>query len=129
MKLILNLILVPNPKFGVNGAAWASVACHVVAFSITMAALRRLIKLNLTFKKFVIKPAIAVTIMAICSYFIYTLFTGIIGEKMATIIAIITAIIIYVLAVLILKIFSKEEIEQIPGGNKICKILEKMKIN
>lgn len=93
-----------------------------------MAALRRLIKLNLTFKKFVIKPAIAVTIMAICSYFIYTLFTGIIGEKMATIIAIITAIIIYVLAVLILKIFSKEEIEQIPGGNKICKILEKMKI-
>lgn len=128
MKLILNLILVPNPKFGVNGAAWASVACHVVAFSITMAALRRLIKLNLTFKKFVIKPAIAVTIMAICSYFIYTLFTGIIGEKMATIIAIITAIIIYVLAVLILKIFSKEEIEQIPGGNKICKILEKMKI-
>ena len=129
MKLILNLILVPNPKFGVNGAAWASVACHVVAFSITMAALRRLIKLNLTFKKFVIKPAIAVTIMAICSYFIYTLFTGIIGEKMATIIAIITAIIIYVLAVLILKIFSKEEIEQIPGGNKICKILEKMKID
>ena len=128
MKLILNLILVPNPKFGVNGAAWASVACHVVAFSITIAALRRLIKLNLTFKKFVIKPAIAVTIMAICSYFIYTLFTGIIGEKMATIIAIITAIIIYVLAVLILKIFSKEEIEQIPGGNKICKILEKMKI-
>lgn len=128
MKLILNLILVPNPKFGVNGAAWASVACHVVAFSITMAALRRLIKLNLTFKKFVIKPAIAVTIMAICSYFIYTLFTGIIGEKMATIIAIITAIIIYVLAVLILKIFSKEEIKQIPGGNKICKILEKMKI-
>ena len=128
MKLILNLILVPNPKFGVNGAAWASVACHVVSFSITMAALRRLIKLNLTFKKFVIKPAIAVTIMAICSYFIYTLFTGIIGEKMATIIAIITAIIIYVLAVLILKIFSKEEIEQIPGGNKICKILEKMKI-
>ena len=47
---------------------------------------------------------------------------------MATIIAIITAIIIYVLAVVILKIFSKEEIKQMPGGNKICRILEKMKI-
>lgn len=93
-----------------------------------MAALRRLIKLNLTAKKFVIKPAIAVTIMAVCSYSIYILLSGIIAEKLATIIAIITAIIIYVLAVLVLKIFSKDEIKQMPKGDKILKILQKMKI-
>ncbi len=124
----MNLILVPNPNFGVNGAAWASVVCHLIAFSITMAALRRLIKLNLTFKKFVIKPAIAVTIMAICSYSVYMILSGIIAEKLATIIAIIIAIIIYVLAVVVLRIFSKEEIKQMPGGNKILTILQRMKI-
>ena len=42
-------------------------ACHVIAFAISIAALRRVIKLNLTFKKFVIKPVIAVAIMGICS--------------------------------------------------------------
>lgn len=71
VKLILNLILVPIPEIGVNGAAWASVACHLVAFSIAIRYLRKTIKLNLTFSKFVIKPVLSVIIMAICSYFSY----------------------------------------------------------
>ena len=128
VKLILNLVLVPNPAFGVKGAAWGSVACHLVAFAITMAALRKVIKLNLTFKKIVVKPVLAVTMMGICSYFIYFVFSGIIGEKMATILAIAVAVIIYVLAVIVLRIFSKEEVKEMPYGDKICKVLEKLRI-
>lgn len=128
VKLILNLILVPMPEIGVNGAAWASVACHLVAFSIAMTSLRKTIKLNLTFSKFVIKPIIAVTIMGICSYFSYLTLCGIIVQKLATIIAIVIAIIIYALAIVALKVFSKEEIQLIPAGSKICKVLEKLKI-
>ncbi len=124
----MNLILVPNPAFGAAGAAWASVACHLIAFMIASTALRRNIKLNLPFSKIVIKPIIAVTIMGICSYFIYSILIGIIVKKLATIIAIGMAVVIYGLAIIALRVFSKEEILQIPGGNKICKILEKMKI-
>lgn len=43
VKLILNLILVPIPEIGVNGAAWASVACHAVAFTIAITALRKIL--------------------------------------------------------------------------------------
>ena len=128
VKLILNLILVPIPEIGVNGAAWASVACHAVAFSIAITALRKYIKLDLTFSKFVLKPIIATAIMGICSYFIYLTLSGIIAKKMATILAIAAAIIIYALAVIALKIFTKEEMKMMPYGNKICKLLEKMKI-
>lgn len=80
MKLILNLILVPIPEIGVNGAAIASVVCHIIAFSIAITALRKNIKLNLTFSKFVIKPIISVAIMAVCSYFIYYILLGIITK-------------------------------------------------
>lgn len=66
--------------------------------------------------------------MGICSYFIFNILNGIIIEKMATIIAIIVAIIVYVLAIIALKIFSKEDILMIPYGIKIYKILEKLKI-
>ena len=128
MKLILNLILVPIPEIGVNGAAWASVACHMVAFSIAITSLRKNIKLNLTFSQFVVKPLIAGTIMGICSYFIYSSLLGIIAQNLATIIAIIAAIIIYVLAIVVLKVFSKEELLMLPYGNKFCKVLEKLKI-
>lgn len=122
------MVLVPIPSIGVNGAAIASVACHVVAFLISIAALKRTIHINLKLSKFVIKPILATAIMGVCSYFIYTLLSGIIIEKLATIIAIVSAVVIYALAVVVLKIFTKKEIEMLPAGNKICKILEKLKI-
>ncbi len=128
VKLILNLILVPIPEIGVNGAAIASVACHVVAFTIAITSLKRNIKLNLTFSKFVIKPIIATIIMGICSYFIYSSLLGIITENLATIIAIISAVIIYAISVIVLKIFTKEEMQMMPAGDKICTILEKLRI-
>lgn len=128
VKLILNLILVPIPDIGVNGAAWASVACHLVAFTIAMTSLRKTIKLDLTFSKFVMKPILAVLIMGICSYFSYSMLLGIIAQKLATIIAIIIAVIIYALAIIALKVFSKDEMEMMSGGNKICKVLEKLKV-
>ncbi len=75
-----------------------------------------------------VKPILAVIIMGICSYFSYLTLSGIIAQKLATIIAIVIAVIIYALAIIALKIFSKEEIEMMPGGNKICKVLEKLKV-
>ena len=128
VKFILNVTLIPNPNIGVYGAAIGSVACHLVAFCIAFTLLRKNIKLNLTFSKFVMKPIIATTIMGICSYFTYLTLRGIIIERMATIIAIIVAVVIYALTVVILKIFTKEEIKMLPAGDKIVKILEKIKI-
>ena len=127
-KFILNITLVPNPNIGVYGAAIGSVACHLVAFTIAFTSLRKNINLNLTFKKFVLKPLFATIIMGICSYFVYLQLSGIIIERMATIIAIVVAVIIYVISVVVLRIFTKEEIKMLPAGEKIVKILEKIKI-
>ncbi len=127
-KLVLNLILVPNPAFGACGAAWASVVCHIIAFTIASTALRKNIKLNLPISKILIKPLVAVTIMGICSYFTYSVLIGIIAKKLATIIAMVFAVIIYGLAIVTLKVFSKEEILQLPSGNRIYGLLRKLKI-
>ena len=128
VKFILNITLIPNPNFGIYGAAIGSVACHMVAFCIAITALQKNIKLNLTFLKFVIKPIISTAIMGVCSYFTYLTLKGIIIERLATIIAIIVATIIYILSVIVLKIFTKEELKMMPAGEKIVKILEKIKI-
>ena len=127
-KLVLNLILVPNPAFGACGAAWASVVCHIIAFTIASTALRKNIKLNVPISKILIKPLIAVTIMGICSYFTYSVLIGIIAKKLATIIAMVFAVIIYGLAIVTLKVFYKEEILQLPSGNRIYGLLRKLKI-
>jgi len=124
-KLILNLLLVPIPSIGVNGAAIGSVVCHMVAFTIAINVLRKNIKLDLGVKKFIIKPVIATAIMAICSYFIFMVLNGIIAQKLATLIAMLFAVIIYVASLIALKIFTKEEMHMIPYGKKIYQILEK----
>ena len=128
VKLVLNIILLKIPFFNVYGAAIGSIACHAVAFAIVFNVLKKYVKLDLPFTKFVVKPAIATTIMAICSYTLYLLMDRIISGRLATIIAMLFAVVIYLAAVVALKIYNKEDIYMLPKGDKIYKILEKTKI-
>lgn len=131
IKIILNLVLVSIPQEvciigGAVGAAFATTICHIIAFFIGFKILRKNIKLNLNFKKFVIKPIIATLMMGICSFWVYNYLSGIIIEKLSIIISLVVAIVIYFLAIISLKIFNKEEISMIPFGAKIYFILEKI---
>ena len=128
LKLILNLILVPIPREvfplgGVVGAAFATDICHLTAFCIVFTILRKSVNLKMSLKKMIIKPLMASGMMAIVSYGIYMLLNSIIAPKVATIIALFVAVVVYVLSVLILKIFSKEDILSLPYGQNIYAIL------
>lgn len=127
-KFILNMTLLRIPSINVYGASIGSVACHLVAFLIAFAVLRKNVKLNLTWSNFVIKPILSTAIMGICSYAIYIILSGIISAKLATIIAIFAAVIIYALAIIVTKTLSKEEIKMLPYGIKIYNFLEKIGI-
>ena len=127
-KLILNVILIPIPSIGVNGAAIASIINNILAFGISFYILNKSIKLNLNFVKCIIKPIIATIIMCICSYFTFLVLSGIIREKIATMISLLIAVVVYALAIIALKTLEKEEICMIPYGNKLVKVFEKMGI-
>lgn len=128
-KLIANMVLIPMEGIYENGAAIGSVLCHIVSFSIVYTVLRKTIKLEFKLSKIIMKPIIATIIMSIVSYFVYILSLGIINNKnICTIIGIIIAVIVYAISVIILKIYSEEDILMIPKGEKILKILKKVKI-
>ncbi len=128
-KLILNLTLVPNENFGVNGAAIGNVVCNVIAFIIGFIVLKKNMKIDTKFSKFVLKPVIATAIMSICSLGVYTVLVGAkLAMNKATIIALVVAVITYAVAIIVLKIFTKEEIYMIPFGQKIYSVLEKIGI-
>ena len=76
----------------------------------------------------VIKPIIASAMMAVVSYGTYILLNGIIARNMATIIALIVAVIVYVLSILVLRIFNEEDILMLPYGQKIYAVLVKVGI-
>lgn len=128
VKLILNIILIPIPSIGVNGAVIGTIACNVIACIIGFSVLKKNMDIKFQFSKYFIKPIIATLMMSICSYAIYLGLASIISTKIATIISIACAVIIYILAVITLKIFTKEEILMIPYGQKMYTILEKFGI-
>ncbi|MBR4261064.1 MAG: polysaccharide biosynthesis protein [Clostridia bacterium] len=133
LKLILNLILVPIPTEvfplgGVVGAAFATDICHLTAFCIVFTVLKRTVRLKTSFTTMIIKPIIASAMMAVVSYGVYILLNGIIATKLATIIALFVAVIVYILSVFILRIFSEEDILMLPFGAKIYAILRKIGI-
>ena len=128
VKLILNLILLRIPILNVYGAAIGSIACHAVAFTIVFNVLKKYVKLDLPFRKFVLKPALATAIMGVCSYTIFLVLNSIIPGNKATIISMLSAVAIYLMSVIALKIYNKEDIYMLPKGQKIYEFLERIKI-
>ena len=100
----------------------------VVAFLIVFNVLKKYVKLELPFKKFVLKPFLATGIMGVCSYTIFLILDGINFGNWATIISIIAAVVFYLASVIALKIYNKEDIYMLPKGGKIYRVLEKLKI-
>ena len=125
-KIIANVLLMPIEGIYENGAAIGSVLCHLISFIIVYTVLIKTVKLNFSLFGLAIKPIIATTLMSVISYGIYMAVRIILPIRIATIIAIIVAVIVFVATLLILKVFSKEEIEMLPKGDKVYAILKKM---
>ena len=133
VKLLLNVILVPIPTDvfplgGAVGAAFATDMCHLIAFSIVFTVLRKTVDLKLSFSKMVLKPLIACLMMGIVSYGSYILFKGIFVQNLATILALVVAVIVYILSIFVLRILNEEDIQMLPSGNKIYALLVKIGI-
>ena len=129
VKLITNILLIPVAGIYENGAAIGSVLCHIVSFTIVYNVLKSTVKLEFSIFKMMLKPIIATIVMSIVSYSLYMFVLNIgIIESLATVIGILSAVVVYGIMVIILKILSKEDILSLPKGEKIYIILNKFGI-
>lgn len=128
VKIICNLVLIYNPIFNINGAAIGSVACHVVAFIVNFILINKYIDLNLNSVKYFIKPIIANALMGVTAWGTFTILNASVSMNIATLSAILLAVIVYFISVVFLKIFEKDDFTMIPGGTFLLKILQKLRI-
>lgn len=132
IKLILNNILVGiNPDIfilgGTAGAATSTVIYHIITFVIELSIMNKYVKVDLRMSH-VLKILLSTIMLGICSVFILNSLKTIFAEKICMLLTIIAAVIIYILLILIFKVFSEEEIKTIPHGEKIYIFLKKIKI-
>lgn len=129
VKLILNLLLIRNSEIGIYGAAISSVVSSCTVTIIEMSILTKILEFESTKTQMIIKPVIATLIMGFATGISYKLISKyLVAGSIATLISIVVAVIVYLFAILALKIFDREDYHMLPYGDKIYKILEKIKI-
>lgn len=127
VKIFANVFLLPVAGIYENGAAIGSVLCHITSFIFVYIVLLKTINFKFSILRLSIRPILATVIMIFSSYGVYKLLISVISLKIATIIAIFVAIFMFGVSVLFLRIFSKEEIQMLPNGDKAYKVLRKLK--
>lgn len=122
IKYILNYWLVGIPKINVMGAAYSTIICYFITFLISFIVLNRMIKLDLDYVKCFVKPLVASIIMKFVVEYTYSLTYPVVNSNaVATLIAICAGIFIYGVLVILLRMFSKEELSKLPIAGKIVK--------
>lgn len=125
IKYIMNVVLIPH--YGIVIPAISTVVYNAISCIISFVILFRYLKIRPDFKNLFIKPAIAtigMVFVTILTYFGLGYISS--NSSLNTIITIIAAIASYLLLLLVFKVMKKEEIEHLPYGNKICKVLYKI---
>jgi len=125
LKIGFNYVLTGIPEINILGAGIGTLICY---FFITVSScffLCRETRISLGFHGVFTKPIIASMFCCVSAYFSWFGMVCIIPKSIATGLAVLIAIIIYVVSLLWLKALCKDDILMLPKGQKLSKILEK----
>ena len=128
LKIVVNYILVGIPEINIQGANVGSIVCYGFVTVMAMFFLCRTTKIVPDFVSIFVKPLGASIVCALSAYFSEQLFDIFVTQRIATILAVLVAVVVYIITLLLLRAVKKEDILQMPKGEKILKILEKHKL-
>ena len=135
VKLVANCIFVTIPSINVNGAIIGTVLCYVVIVAINFLAIVKTTKVRINLVSVFVKPIFcgilcgvgAYTSFGLCNRFIPDF--SLAGHDLKNILCLGIGIgfgaLIYVISMLLVKGISKDDVNMLPKGEKIAKILAK----
>ena len=127
VKVAMNYTFIP--VWGIDGAPIATNACYAVIALLNIICIVRILKAKFSITDMVIKPLCASLIMGATAAAVYNVLSGVTGGSRICVLAAIAAGgIIYIFAALALRAFRREDILNMPKGEKIEKILTKYKL-
>lgn len=126
-KIAVNFIFIPIQNVNILGAVLSNLACYGVAGILDTIALLRVTKAKLNVVDTFLKPTLASALMGGAAWGIERLLSGLQlfqngwMPRIATVLAILAAIVTYVVFTLLFAMFTKEELAYIPGGRKLAR--------
>ena len=127
-KVVISYTLTAIPQINVIGSALGTVTAYFVAAILELIYIKKAIKMKLSIKQFVIVPLVIVNIMFLSVKLSFGLTIEALGNNLSTVISICVGGVIYLIATLALGGIDKEELLNIPKGDKLYKVLRNLKL-
>ena len=127
-KIVVNYTLVGNPKIMIFGAPVGTLCCFAVISTLNLLIIKRGVPNPPRYLVALAKPLLASVVMAAAAWGSHGLLArvlhGSLGRDMlATAGAILVGVVVYAVLVLALRTLTHEDLEMMPGGKKLAKIL------
>ena len=126
LKISTNYLFVSMAELNVTGAAIGSLVAFTFVFVAGMYLLIKHSGVRPDFINTILKPFICAALCAATAYGVYMLMNRFVSYVIALMISIVAAVIVYIVALMLIKTFNKEEIYMLPKGNNVVTILEKL---
>lgn len=128
VKITVSLVFIQMPEINIKGAAIGTVACYTVAAVLDIFCVVKYAKFKFSLTDYIIKPVLAAVFMGAFVYFLYPVLSHAINEKLATAVVILIAIIIYGICIFLFGVLKKEDMEFMPGGRLIARLMVKLNV-
>lgn len=125
IKIILNYVLVGIPEINIQGAGIGSLVCYGFVSAMAVYFICKETGIVPDLISVFIRPLICGICCAVAAYAAYGLVSSVISAKISTILAILIAGVIYLIALFAFRAITKDDVIMLPKGEKISKILEK----
>ncbi len=129
-KFIYNYIMIGRPEINVQGAAGASVVCYVIMAGLNLIQLIRCTHIRIDYVSVFLKPFVAAAACGGTAWGVFTLLTGNLelSSKLSCLISIAFGATVYAIVLLLVKGIVKDDLEMLPKGEKIAKVLAKFRL-
>ena len=129
IKILFNIILLYVFNTNLIGAVVTNIIFSFSSAFFNMRAIKKHTRIKFDIKKTYIIPIIAALLMGVCCDIIIRLFNILnLSTLIATLLAILVGIIVYLLLLVKLKGINEEELLMVPKGDKLIKLLYKVKL-
>lgn len=128
VKIIMSYTLVGNPKVMIFGAPIGTMTCFAIVSTLNLGIIKRMVPRPPRYGVVFGKPLTASIIMGGAAWAVHGLLSLVLKgsfvlDSIATAGAILVAVAVYAVLVVALRVLSKEDLELMPKGEKIAKIL------
>jgi stage V sporulation protein B len=125
-KVVITYVLSGQPGWNIRGAAMGTVICYAIAAILNLIGVIRHTGVAFSLRDFILKPVAAAGVMGLVVWGVRAFIFARTGSwGMTLVLAMIAGVAVYGIMLFVVRAMTKEDIDMVPGLNKIAKRFRK----